>query len=104
MKTLQEKLSSLPAGGRKKIARRTDVLIAEEMTMRELRKARQITQVQMAKALGVKQEQVSRSEKRADMHLSTLQRTVKAMGGELILTAQFPDGAPVRIIGFASME
>ena len=103
MKTLQEKLSSLPAARRKKIAKRTDALIAEEMTMRELRKARQITQVQMAKALGVKQEQVSRSEKRADMHLSTLQRTVRAMGGELILTAQFPDGAPVRLIGFASM-
>ena len=104
MKTLQEKLSSLPAARRKKIDKRTDVLVAEEMTMRELRKARQITQVQMAKALGVKQEQVSRSEKRADMHLSTLQRTVRAMGGELILTAQFPDGAPVRLIGFSSID
>lgn len=72
--------------------------------MRELRKARQITQVQMARALGVKQEQVARSEERADMHLSTLQRTVGAIGGELILTAQFPDGAPVRLIGFVSMD
>jgi DNA-binding XRE family transcriptional regulator len=102
--TLQEKLSSLPAARRKKIAKRTELLIAEEMTMRELRKARQITQVQMAKALGVKQEQVSRSEKRADMHLSTLQRTVRAMGGELILTAQFPEGAPVRLIGFGVID
>jgi DNA-binding XRE family transcriptional regulator len=104
MKTLQEKLDTLPATRRKKIAKRTHLLIAEEMTMRELRKARQITQVEMAKALGVKQEQVSRSEKRADMHLSTLQRTVRAMGGELILTARFPDGAPVRLTGFASMD
>jgi hypothetical protein len=38
------------------------------------------------------------------MHLSTLQRTVRAMGGELILTAQFPDGAAVRLIGFASID
>jgi DNA-binding XRE family transcriptional regulator len=104
MKTLQEKLSTLPVARRKKIAKRTHLLVAEEMTMRELRKARQITQVEMAKALGVKQEQVSRSEKRADMHLSTLQRTVRAMGGELILTAQFPDGAPVRLTGFASID
>jgi DNA-binding XRE family transcriptional regulator len=104
MKSLQDKLASLPAVRRKKIASRTKVLIAEEMTMRELRKARQITQVEMAKALGVKQEQVSRSEKRADMHLSTLQRTVRAMGGELILTAQFPDGAPVRLVGFTSID
>jgi DNA-binding XRE family transcriptional regulator len=104
MKTLQEKLSALPTARRNKIAKRTHALIAEEMTMRELRKARQITQVQMAKALGVKQEQVSRSEKRADMHLSTLQRTVRAMGGELILTAQFPDGVPVRLIGFEAID
>jgi DNA-binding XRE family transcriptional regulator len=104
MKTLHEKLDTLPAARRKKIAKRTELLIAEEMTMRELRKARRITQVQMAKALGVKQEQVSRSEKRADMHLSTLQRAVRAMGGELMLTAQFPDGAPVRLTGFGSIE
>ena len=45
MKTLQEKLSNLPAARRKKIAKRTAVLVAVEMTMRELRKARQITQV-----------------------------------------------------------
>lgn len=90
MKTLQEKLSSLPASRRKKIAKRADALVAVEMTIREVRKARLITQVEMAKALGVKQEQVSRSEKRADMHLSTLQRTVRAMGGELILRARSP--------------
>jgi DNA-binding XRE family transcriptional regulator len=104
MKTLKEKLATLPANRRKKIARRTNLLIAEEMTMRELRKARNITQVQMAKALGVKQEQVSRIEKRTDLHLSTLKRSIEAMGGELILTAKFPDGAPVRLTGFAQLD
>jgi transcriptional regulator with XRE-family HTH domain len=53
------------------------------MTMRELRKARKITQVQLAKKLGVKQEQVSRSEKRVDLHLSTLKGSLEAMGGTL---------------------
>jgi DNA-binding XRE family transcriptional regulator len=104
MKTLKEKLATLPVNRRKKIARRTNLLIAEEMTMRELRKARNITQVQMAKALGVKQEQVSRIEKRTDLHLSTLKRSIEAMGGELILTAKFPDGAPVRLTGFAQLD
>jgi DNA-binding XRE family transcriptional regulator len=103
MKTLQEKLSTLPAARRKKIARRTHFLIAEEMTMRELRKARQMTQVDLAKTLGVKQEQVSRIEKRSDIHLSTLMRHVEAMGGELIVTAKFPDGAPVKLTGFAGL-
>jgi DNA-binding XRE family transcriptional regulator len=104
MKTLKDKLQTLPASRRRKIARRTESLIAEEMTMRELRKARNITQIEMAKTLGVKQEQVSRIEKRTDLHLSTLKRSIEAMGGELILTAKFPDGAPVRLTGFAELD
>lgn len=104
MKTLKDKLQTLPVSRRRKIARRTNLLIAEEMTMRDLRKARNITQVEMAKALGVKQEQVSRIEKRTDLHLSTLKRSIEAMGGELILTAKFPDGAPVRLTGFAELD
>jgi DNA-binding XRE family transcriptional regulator len=103
MKTLKEKLATLPASRRKKIARRTEALIAEELTMRELRKARNITQVQLAKTLGVKQEQVSRIEKRTDLHLSTLRRAIEAMGGELILSAKFPDGSPVRLTGFSEL-
>jgi DNA-binding XRE family transcriptional regulator len=102
--TLQEKLSTLPLRRRKKIAKRTALLIAEEMTMREIRKARQITQVEMAKKLGVKQEQVSRIEKRTDLHISTLRRSIEAMGGELSLIAKFPDGPPVRLSGFGEIE
>jgi len=71
--------------------------------MRELRKARNITQAELAKALGVKQEQVSRSEKRADIHLSTLKRSVEAMGGSLTLVAEFPNSAPVKLSGFTDL-
>jgi DNA-binding XRE family transcriptional regulator len=104
MKTLREKLDTLPAGRRKKIAKRMNLLIAEEMTMRELRKARQITQVEMAKTLGVKQEQISRIEKRTDLHISTLRRSIEAMGGELSLVAKFPDHKPIRLTGFAEID
>ena len=103
MKTLDEMLDALPTSRRKKIDKRFAELVAEEMTMRELRKARKITQVQLAKKLGVKQEQVSRSEKRVDIHLSTLKRSVEAMGGTLTLIAQFPDGAPVKLTGFSDI-
>ena len=99
MKTLKQKLRELPAERRKKIEKRAAELIAEEMTMRELRKAREITQSELAKTLGVNQEQISRIEKRTDMHISTLRRAIEAMGGELTLTAQFPDGAPVKLAG-----
>jgi DNA-binding XRE family transcriptional regulator len=103
MKTLKEMIQTQPAGSRRRIAKRVDQLISEEMTMRELRKARKITQAELAKALGVKQEQVSRSEKRADIHLSTLKRSIEAMGGSLTLVAEFPNSAPVKLSGFTDL-
>ena len=102
--TLDEKISALPAGERRKVGKRLKEIIAEDMTMRELRKAQHITQEAMAKKLGVKQEQVSRLERRTDMHISTLRKTIEAMGGELVLTAKFADGAPVRLTGLADLD
>jgi transcriptional regulator with XRE-family HTH domain len=71
------------------------------MTLRELRHARKLTQVRMAKALGINQDSVSRLEKRSDLLLSTLRKTVEAMGGNLSLVAEFPDRAPVVLFGIA---
>jgi DNA-binding XRE family transcriptional regulator len=63
-----------------------------EMPMHLLREAREMTQVHLAKILGVNQAAVSKLERRADMYVSTLQSFVKAMGGELKITARFPEG------------
>jgi DNA-binding transcriptional regulator YiaG len=103
MKTLQNKLKSLPDTRRKKIEARTDQLIREEMTLRELRKARRLTQAKLARSLHVKQEQVSRIEQRTDLHISTLRRQVEAMGGELTILASFPNGAPVKLVGIGDI-
>ncbi len=89
MKILQRKLDALPAERRGSIKARAATLIAKEMTMRELRKARKLTQRGMAKQLGVEQEQISRIEQRTDLHISTLRRSVEAMGGRLTLVAEF---------------
>jgi len=86
---------------RKKIETRAAQLLAEEMTLQELRQARKLTQVRMAKALGITQDGVSRLEKRSDLLLSTLRKTVKAMGGNLSLVAEFPDRDPVVLSGIA---
>jgi transcriptional regulator with XRE-family HTH domain len=80
---------------RKKIEARAAQLIADEMTLQELRRARKLTQVSMAKALGISQDGVSRLERRSDLLLSTLRKTIEAMGGNLSLIAEFPDRAPV---------
>ena len=53
------------------------------MALDELQQAREMTQVHLAKILGVNQAAVSKLERRADMYVTTLQDFVKAMGGEL---------------------
>src|SRR5712692_1593023 len=96
-------IRKLSRARRKKVEARAAQLIAEEMTLRELRRARKLTQVRMAKALGITQDGVSRLEKRSDLLLSTLRKTVKAMGGNLSLVAEFPDRKPVVLSGIAEM-
>lgn len=71
------------------------------MTLAELRKARKLTQVRMAQELGISQDGVSRLEKRTDLLLSTLRKTVEALGGKLSLVAQFPDRQPVVLSGIS---
>src|ERR1039458_8465644 len=83
------------------VAARAAQLIAEEMTLQELRRARQLTQVRMAKALGIGQDGISKLEKRSDLLLSTLRKTVEAMGGSLSLVAEFPDRDPVVLSGIS---
>jgi DNA-binding XRE family transcriptional regulator len=98
---VNEKIKKLSPAQRKRVEARAAELIAEEMTLRELRHARKLTQVRMAKTLGITQDSVSRLEKRSDLLLSTLRKTVKAMGGNLSLVAEFPDRPPVVLSGIA---
>jgi hypothetical protein len=95
--SLEEKLESLPRDRRAKVEARAAELIAEELTLRDLRRAFDQTQVRLARQMGVKQETISRLEKRSDMLLSTLRSYVEAMGGELELVARFPDRPAIRL-------
>lgn len=61
--------------------------------LQELRERRRVSQVTLAAMLGVRQPTVSKLERREDINLSTLRRYVKALGGKLHVTAEFPDGA-----------
>ena len=101
---VNDKIKKLSPPQRKKVEARADELIAEEMTLRELRHARKLTQVRMAKTLGITQDSVSRLEKRSDLLLSTLRKTVQAMGGNLSLVAKSPDRAPVVLSGLAEPD
>ena len=104
MKTLDQKMKNIGSMRRKKVEARAAGLVAEEMTLQELRQARKLTQARMAKVLGISQDGVSRLEKRSDLLLSTLRKSVEAMGGNLSLVAEFPDREPVVLSGIAEVE
>src|SRR5437763_3355395 len=69
--------------------------LREEMTLEELRKARVVSQEEMAEAMDVGQPAVAKLEKRSDMHVSNLRRYIEALGGELEIRAHFPDASVV---------
>lgn len=68
-------------------------LATHARTLRDVRRARALTQTQLATSLDVSQAQVSRIETQADLYLSTLRSYVEAMGGELEIRVVFGDGA-----------
>jgi DNA-binding XRE family transcriptional regulator len=92
-KKLDDLIASLPKDRQARVQTR----VMELTTLKDLRLAAQQTQVQMAAALGVRQDTISRLEKRSDMLLSTMRQYVESMGGQLELVAKFPDRPPVVI-------
>lgn len=97
-------LAQLPKRQQAAIRKRGDELIAEELTLRELREVRERSQVELGERLGIKQAAVSKLERRADMYLSTLRSFIEAMGGSLEIVARFPDRSPVKISQFESLD
>lgn len=76
-----------------RIARQRSEAIAEivEYTLGELRRARKITQDELARLMATTQPNVSRIERGGEMELSTLRSYVKALGGRLEIVAVFDD-------------
>jgi predicted XRE-type DNA-binding protein len=92
---VNEVIRTLSPAERKKVEDCAAEIIAEEMSLPDLRKARKLPQARVAKTLGITQDSVSRLEKRSDLLISTLRKTVKAMGGDVRIVAEFPDRGPV---------
>lgn len=103
-KTLKEKMEGLPPERRQRIHSMAAEMMAEEATLRDLRIAMALTQERLAETLNIRQENVSRIEKRQDLMLSTLQSYVQAMGGKLRLIAEFPGRNPVVLKGLQSVS
>ena len=95
-------IAKLPADERAQIEARAKELIAEELTLSELRQTLAFTQERVADVLGVGQEHVSRLERKNDMLLTSLASYVRAMGGSLDLVVKFPDRGPVSLLNLAN--
>lgn len=83
--------------------RRVEAMKAElraEMPLHELRRARMLSQKDLAKKLNVQQPAIAKLERRADIYVSNLRSYVEAAGGQLIIIAEFPEGR-VTITNFA---
>jgi DNA-binding transcriptional regulator YiaG len=75
--------------------------LVEEMSLYQLRKARELTQTKIAGELNMGQGDVSKLERRADMYVSTLASYLQAVGADLEIRAVFPDGRAVKITQFS---
>jgi transcriptional regulator with XRE-family HTH domain len=83
---------TLPAARKARIADKTAALNTA-LALHELRKARTVSQQELARKLAVGQPAVAKLERRGDMYVSNLRRYVEALGGTLEIAARFPDGA-----------
>ena len=81
---------------------RVEKMIAE-MPLNRVREARNLTQAHLGSILHKDQSAISQMERRSDMYVRTLADFIKALGGELEIRANFPDGS-VRIIGLGDQQ
>ncbi|MCH7495176.1 MAG: XRE family transcriptional regulator [Candidatus Marinimicrobia bacterium] len=77
--------------------------ILRSIDLQELRKAKELTQLELAETLNISQEAVSKMESNSDMFISTLSRFIDAMGGHLRIVAEFPD-REIEITQFKEIE
>ena len=73
-----------------------------DMPLHELRRARALTQQELAETLNVNQPAVAKLEQRADIYVSSLRSYIEAVGGRLKIIAEFPDGE-VTITNFSRL-
>ena len=65
--------------------------VVKHLTLQEMRLLTGLTQVEVAKALAIKQPSVQRIERRDNVQIETLARHVHAMGGRLEMSVVFED-------------
>ena len=97
----RELIEAMPMERQERIEKRFQDSLAA-MPLDQLRKAQEMTQLQVAEILGVNQGEISKIEHRSDICISTLADYIEAMGGRLEIRAVFKD-REVRITQFEKL-
>jgi transcriptional regulator with XRE-family HTH domain len=74
-----------------KIEKETQLLRMEYDLLSELRKDEELTQKELADILEIRQSAISKLESQDDIIMRTLEKYIQALGGELEVSAKFPD-------------
>jgi transcriptional regulator with XRE-family HTH domain len=101
-KNFSELRKNMTPEAQKRVEAKTQMALIQ-MRLDELRKARGLSQKELAELLHVQQPAIAKLEKRTDMYISTLRNHIKALGGELDIVARFPDGK-VNIDNFSDLK
>ena len=92
MRTLDEAIDSRSPESQARIKEMADEMILE-VGLQMMREELQLSQKQVAEAMGISQPAVTKLEQRGnDLKLATLKRYVEAMGGKLSLDVELPTG------------
>jgi DNA-binding XRE family transcriptional regulator len=97
----RELLEAMPSDRQGRIEKRFQDSLAA-MPLDQLRKAQEMTQLQLAEILDVNQGEISKIEHRSDICVSTLADYIEALGGRLEIRAVFTD-REVRITQFEKL-
>lgn len=97
MATLEQLLNKLPPERQARIQQMADEMILD-YKLQQIREELELSQQQLADAMGIKQPTLSEIENRGiDIKLSTLKRYVETMGGKVRIDVELPTG---KHIGF----
>lgn len=103
-KTLAEIMAKFTPEERAEIEAQAQELIAQEMTLRELRKAYQLSQTELSQKLNIEEDQISQIEKQTDLLLSTFTSHLQALGGNLKLVVEMPKSQSIVINQLAELK
>ncbi|MBQ9258913.1 MAG: XRE family transcriptional regulator [Neisseriaceae bacterium] len=93
MKSFDDIMAALPKERQDKIRKISEEMMID-LQLQHIREELEMTQKQLADALGIAQPSVVALEKRGkDIKLSSLKRYIEAMGGKLSLSVELPNNS-----------